>query len=170
MSGFEGRYEVSSRGRVRSLFGPRGLSRQTPVIKAQHLSTHVAWEQGYWMVNLCAGNITTRTRVHLVVLEAFVGPRPEDYHASHKDGYSLNNCIENLCWESPLENQRRKHDHGTQPHGEGHYNAILTDDAVREARRRNADGVGCRQLARDIGVPEGTLNHALKWRTWRHVT
>lgn len=79
--GYEGIYEISSHGQVKSYhWDPPRLLRP-------------GWrkDDGYANVVLCAdGTQTTRT-VHSLVLEAFAGPRPEGMEARHLDGNPANN-------------------------------------------------------------------------------
>jgi hypothetical protein len=52
-------------------------------------------------------------RVHLAVLEAFVGPRPPGHVARHGGGGSRDNRLVNLSWGTPSENETDKIEHGT---------------------------------------------------------
>lgn len=53
--------------------------------------------------------------------------------------------------------------------GVEHYKATLTEDAVREIRRRVAAGTAQTTVARELGIPRTTLNHIVTRRTWKHV-
>lgn len=68
---------------------------------------------GYMAVFLCnAPAPTKRYRVHHLVLEAFVGPRPPGYHGCHNNGERLDNRPENLRWDTVTENNRDIVRHG----------------------------------------------------------
>lgn len=96
--GLEGRYDVSDQGRVRSLRfrgGRVDVPRKTPLILRPALSKF-----GYWHVG-----IDRRARQnHLLVLEAFVGPRPIGQEAAHLNGVRTDNRRENLAWKTRSEN------------------------------------------------------------------
>src|ERR1035438_8655792 len=50
-------------------------------------------------------------KISVLVLEAFIGPRPVgpvEYHASHLDDNYANNRLDNLAWETSDQNQRRR--------------------------------------------------------------
>lgn len=96
--GFEGRYEVSSEGRVRSLL------RGGRVLRAG-IASH-----GYPMVVLGRGNPRT---IHSLVAEAFLGPRPAGQEVRHKDGNRKNASAGNLCYGTRSENIRDAVAHGT---------------------------------------------------------
>ena len=59
-------------------------------------------------------NIANRTKwIHVLVLEAFVGPRPDGHEACHNDGNTHNNDVSNLRWDTPANNQQDRVRHGT---------------------------------------------------------
>lgn len=101
--GAEGFYEVSDRGRIRSLDridngGNRRLGR---VMKTDAR----AGQRGYRVVKICAPDGSRRMRyVHDLVLEAFVGPRPPGLSALHWDDDVENNSPSNLRWGTQREN------------------------------------------------------------------
>lgn len=107
--GFEGRYEVSSTGDVRSLPGTRGGGRV--------LTPFLSGDGDYYCVDLLGGSRTKRktSRVHCLVLEAFVGPRPPGMYGCHNDGNSKNNTLLNLRWDTPGSNMLDRVAHGRDP-------------------------------------------------------
>lgn len=109
--GHECRYEVSSFGRVRSLDSEvpcRGGKLRK--IKGRILGTSLG-STGYPRVSL-APNSTHRA-VHRLVLEAFVGPRPDGLECCHNDGDPTNNRVENLRWDTHASNITDTVNHGT---------------------------------------------------------
>lgn len=94
--GYEGKYEVSSKGRVASLnygnSGKRGLL--VPVV------TH----GGYLRVSLSSDKTALTKRVHRLVSEAFI-PNPENFpQVNHIDEDKHNNSMDNLEWCSARHN------------------------------------------------------------------
>ena len=63
-----------------------------------------------------------KRRVHILVLEAFVGPKPSPKHvgAHAPDRNPANNRLNNLRWALPTENERDKKEHGTHRGGGRH--------------------------------------------------
>lgn len=101
--GYEGAYQVSNLGNVKSLDRiVYGKKRKT--IKGRVLSP-VKFPAGYLGVQLCKDCIAVRHSIHSLVLLAFSGPR-EGRHADHIDYDRTNNKLSNLRWLSNLENQR----------------------------------------------------------------
>jgi hypothetical protein len=117
--GFEDLYEVSESGRVRAL--PRVVMRNgKPVHRvARELKTYPNVQTGYMMAHLTpregAKYLKKRT-VHQLVLEAFVGPRPDGYQACHNDGSRTNNHVSNLRWDTVSANAYDRVDHGRHPY------------------------------------------------------
>lgn len=116
--GYEGWYEVSTRGGVRSVdrvvVTSNGKRRTFPgVVLAQGTLP----DTGYRTVGLKRNGTTKRVLVHRLVLEAFVGPSPAGHECCHKDGDPANNSLENLRWGTKSENVRDQVRHGTHNRG-----------------------------------------------------
>lgn len=103
--GYEGFYEVSSDGAVRSLHRGGRILKQSwdPKKKRLHLTLARDGHRRY-------------RPVHRLVIEAFIGPPPgPGMHACHNDGDGRNNRVENLRWDSPSGNQLDCVKHGNHP-------------------------------------------------------
>lgn len=113
--GYEGVYQVSSEGQVRSLDRvvqhpvSGDTLRRGKVLRLKRRS------EGYLYVRLYRGGKSKSRSVHHLVLEAFVGPRPEGSETRHLDGDPTNNRVSNLAWGTPKENAQDKKRHGTEP-------------------------------------------------------
>ena len=93
VKGFEGSYEVSNLGKVRSLTDCRNNKRSEPIeIKQFEIKS------GYLQVNLWNHRKCTHKLVHRIVAEAFV-ENPNGYaEINHIDENKKNNRQENLEW------------------------------------------------------------------------
>ena len=99
VKGYEGLYQVSNLGNVKSLdrrvkCGLRNNSIVTKKgkIKEQKISNK------YLIVSLCDGKTQKSKTVHRLVAEAFI-PNPNNYPCvNHKDENKFNNCVDNLEW------------------------------------------------------------------------
>ena len=101
--GYEGRYQASNLGRIRSLdrelgpLGKRGHSRMKGRIlrpgrnKSGHLS-------------VVLGHKAAGSQVHQLIALTFIGPKPEGMEVCHNDGDPTNNRVENLRYDTRTNN------------------------------------------------------------------
>ena len=121
VNGYEGIYEVSSHGRVRSL--DRVVTRSDGKVyryKGKVLSEGLSKRGGYRLVSLWDQGKGQTRHVHSLVAEAFIGTRPEGTEVCHNDGNPANNHLDNLRYGTPSENKLDQVLHGT------HYNTAKT--------------------------------------------
>ena len=107
--GYEGLYEVSDLGRVRSLDRVTSHGhRRKGSFKAR--KRH---HSGYMIVQLWSKGVSSNPRVHRLVLEAFVGPAPAGRGLGlHGNGNPGDNTLPNLRWGNGSENEQDKKKHG----------------------------------------------------------
>lgn len=146
-------YEVSDQGRVRSHKRWRG--KPTP-----RLLDQTTGQCGYPFVSL--DGVPGR-RVHKLVLEAFVGPRPAGAEARHLDGNPANNSLGNLVWGSSAENEADKRLHGTDNRGARHGMAKLTIDQAQAIR--DASGTN-RAIAARFGISQTQVSVIRSGKAW----
>ena len=91
--GAEGRYEVSSLGRVRSLL------RKVPQVLKPTVGTH-----GYMTLYIYADGKRRLRSVHQLVAEAFIGPRPDGVDVRHLNGVKSDCRAVNLAFGSRSQN------------------------------------------------------------------
>ena len=98
--GYEGRYEVSDLGRVRSLArkDSRGRSRRERILRGRPQA------KGHLAVALYADGVRCDQLIHWLVLLAFVGPRPEGMDACHWNDEPADNRLANLRWDTRAAN------------------------------------------------------------------
>lgn len=157
--GYEGLYEVSNQGRIRSF--PR---RGTPgVILRPH-------QKRYLTVNLWRDGKKRTLMIHQLVAAAFLGPRPEGLLVCHGPAGCYENDVANLSYGTPAKNYGPdKHRDATMLIGVRNVSAKLNDELVREMRRRFAAGESKRSLAAGFGVCRANVKHIVNGTTWRHV-
>ena len=108
--GWETLYEVSDQGRVRSL--PRttrtgsweGRVRKPNILKSGHLQVAL-WKESR----------RTTLGIHVLVMAAFVGPRPEGQEVRHLDGNPANNTLLNLTYGTRSDQRMDDVRNGTHP-------------------------------------------------------
>jgi len=103
--GYEGLYQVSNYGQVKSIREKDSLGRRraTRILKPQ------TNKKGYLHLALSKGDTYKHYLVHRLVAEAFIGERPNDCEVNHIDENKANNRADNLEYVTHTENVR----HGT---------------------------------------------------------
>lgn len=168
--GYAGRYEVSDQGRVRSLerIEIDALGRRRPI--AGRILIAVRLTGGYAAVKLPPPRNTVR--IHTLVMEAFVGPRPPDMYVLHRNGDPMDPRLTNLRYGTPSENMEDARRHGRTNAGRKNYAAKLTDERVSAARVL-ANEVSHSRLARAFEVSVQSLQKCVgagPRLAWSHVT
>lgn len=121
---------------------------------------------GYLTVGLYRDNRQHNRRVHTIILETFVGPRPPGLVCCHGPGGPLDNSLENLCWGTRSKNNGadRVRD-GNIPRGERHGQSKLGEMQVRIIRRLRG-GLSPKIVASVFNVTRGTVHNIQSGKSW----
>lgn len=115
--GWEGLYEVSSYGKVRSLDRTVRMPTRWGVETTRTISGRVLSPgsdgHGYLQVNLSSDGRTRMKKCHILVAEAFISPRPVGMHVLHWDDVKTHNHMTNLRYGTDSENRRDSIRNGT---------------------------------------------------------
>lgn len=171
--GWEGYYEVSSHGRVRS------LDRIVRVVRrgrsfARNLRGRVlkpCAATGYETVLLCRYGTHNHRAVHWLVLETFVGPRPEGYNGCHNNGVKTDNYLSNLRWDTPVGNMADKVKHGTVWRAKGSLNGYskLTESDIPGIRDLRAAGWSYEAIGVKYRIDRTAISLIIRGKRWAHV-
>lgn len=165
-----GKYEVSSHGRIRSWYGwGRRRSEPTIIKPWQTGRKYKSGKRGALSVRLKVDNEYKRFKVHHLVLEAFVCHRPYKCECAHLDGNIENNRLNNLQWVTHKENEDHKRTHGTLLCGGRMPNAKLTDNNVREIFRMADNGCSHGIIADKFKVNRRNITNILCGNRWKHL-
>jgi NUMOD4 motif/HNH endonuclease len=162
ITGWEGFYEVSNCGRVRSV--ARLIERKDGRIRqlsGKLLRPGLAGG-GYPFVHLYRPGKKKQAYIHALVAAAFIGPCPPLAQVDHNDGNKLNNFFGNLEYVSGQENMRRAGVNGLMRRGERHHAAKLTDAQVTEVRRLRLEGMTHQSIADNFGVTRECISRILQ--------
>lgn len=127
---------------------------------------------GFRKVRVRRGDRIREMGVALIVLRAFVGPRPLGLGPLHfPDPDPGNNRVENLRWARIGASKVGRTLSGPppSPRGDGHPWAVLSEAAVPTVRDLYRAGVTYHEIAERFGVAAETIRNVLTGRSWRHV-
>ena len=127
ITGYEGLYEVSDLGRVKSLnYNHTGKEK---ILKPQKTNN------GYLRVDLCKDGKLKHSKVHRLVAEAFI-PNPNNLETvNHKDEVKTNNTVSNLEWMSRVDNKRYSANKSVKMFDKSTGELLATFPSTREAER-----------------------------------
>ena len=170
--GYQGLYEVSNLGRVKSLdrYGrTKGNGRR--LIKGKILFRRPE-QDGYQRIQLFKKGKYINKYVHSLVMESFVGPCPKNQQVIHLEHVSIhgNNELSNLRYGSACCNMAFKIDDGTSIRGEKSLLAKLTKNEVIKIRKLCKGGGHTQfEIGKMFGVKHNTIS-AIKTRVnWNHI-
>lgn len=169
IAGFEGRYQVSELGRIRSL--PRlSAGKRQFRIAGQIMRPGKAGTRGYLKVSLSTGNTIKHKYVHHLVLETFIGPCPPSMEACHFPDPSPANCrLDNLRWDTRSQNRNDSIVMETIARGSGHGRAKLTEADIARIFVLRRSGMTQREIGELVGVNTMQVCRILKRDNWSHV-
>ena len=167
IEGYEGRYQISDRGRVKALpHRQPGAYSNKEIIRKQTHDTY-----GYPIVSLSKNGKTKTFTVHRLVAKAFI-PNPDNLkEVNHKDEDKDNNSANNLEWCTTKYNLTYGHRLDCA-RGERNHLHKLTEEQVNEIRRIYIKGdlqFGQSALSKKYGVTHQTIGLIVRNEIWKHL-
>jgi len=161
--GWERFYQISDFGRLKSL--------KRPFVPKDKILKPCVDLSGYLFTGLFKNNKRLACpKIHRLVLEAFVSPRPDGFECRHKDGEKTNNRLSNIEWSTHEINENDKHSHGTIMCGSKNGYAKLTENDVIEIRRLCRTGEFTQWgLAHKFNVGQFCIWSVIHRQSWRHL-
>lgn len=168
---WEGFYEASSLGRIRSLDktitavsrwgSPQVYFRAGRVLKLK------LDRDGYLGCHLVHSGRNKHYKAHQLVCIAFHGPAPTPQHVvAHGDGVRAGNTPDNLRWATTKENHADRWLHGTEPARDKHPRAKVTKGSAALIRRRWRNGESQNRIASSLGLSTATVWKVVHGQHW----
>ena len=140
--GYDGIYEVSNYGNLRSLNYKRS-GKIKLLLPAKD-------KKGYLRTALMKSGIIRTVKIHRIVAIAFI-PNPENKpQVNHKDGIKDNNFADNLEWATNKENIIHAYANNlvNVAEGDSHPRVTISNELLLQIKKENEDGIPKRELAR----------------------
>lgn len=171
VKGFEGLYQVSNLGRIRSLKRTvnKGKCHRT---WDEHFLRYGVDSKGYFRTALSKDGHSQTVKVHRLVAEAFL-PNPQNLpQVNHKDGNKQNNSVENLEWCDAPYNMQHAVSNGLHNglKGEQNPSSKLTKEDVQFIRDNyipRHPEFGTEGLAKKFGVHRKTISRINTGKMWK---
>lgn len=146
---FEGLYEVSSSGRVRSL--PKKISLPNGGFRNHelHILSPEVMAKGYKRAYLTSGSVRRKVLIHVLVAEAFI-KNPNGYpQVNHRNGEKGDNHVMNLEWCTEEYNVHHAIESGLSV-------GLLTDE-IEEIKRLSDNGLNAKEIAEELNRSESAV-------------
>jgi len=172
IKGYEGQYQISNLGRVKSLariqkIGLRNIKIKPlkEIILKQSKST-----SGYYQVCLCKNSVKKTHAIHKLVAKHFILNENNKKQVNHIDGNKTNNFYKNLEWCSYHENLRHAIKNGLRAVNEKNGRAKLKNIEVLQIRQLYKTGKYTHaQLGEMYGIASSTTQQVISRRYWKTI-
>lgn len=161
--GYEGYYQVSNLGNVRSLDRIiKNKNNKDIIRKGKILKPGV--KHSSLFVNLNKNSKMKGYKIHKLVMLMFVGERPKDMHICHNDGNFKNNRLDNLRYDTAKENKKDCYRYSEKPS-----NAKLTIDNVLKIRKMYHNGYTQKEIAKTFNISRSHVSHIVNGRSFSWI-
>jgi hypothetical protein len=171
VNGFEGLYQVSNLGRVKSLERFVVNWAGTNSLRKQKFLSIRKSKLGYLDVKLCKDSIKYPLRVHRLVAMAFIPNTDKKTQVNHINGIKTDNRVENLEWVTGSENKIHAFRTGLQKPNFGTIAGAkkLTESDVIRIRSGEFGNLPQKEIAKIFSVSQITISRVLSKKRWPHI-
>jgi predicted XRE-type DNA-binding protein len=174
IAGYEGFYEVSNFGNVRSCDKYVNATRGSKALRKGRVLEKTEIAGGYQRVCLSREHVKEYESVHRLVALAFIPLRDGADFVNHKDLNKKNNRVDNLEWVTQSENNQHAHDAGAYAEGNNlasknkNVARKLTPDEVAEIRKLATErSMSQTKIAEKFGIHQSMVSYLKSRKTWR---
>jgi hypothetical protein len=164
IEGYEGLYQISNKGRVKSLGNKH---RKSVMILKPTIEYY-----GYHTVSLCRNQEGKTKKVHRLVAKAFVSGYDDTKEINHKDGNKLNNIPENLEWVTVKENAQHAFRIGLRKNSKAdkHPERKISSEDVFCIHGLYLTGLFTQlDIGRMFGISDGHVGMILDGKRWKSI-
>lgn len=177
--GYEGLYQVSNLGNVRSLDREIAPNNRVPYWRKGKICKQSKSNLGYMTVGFTVNNVKVSKYVHRLVAEAFIDNINDYPQVNHIDGDKTNNRVDNLEWCTNSQNHthasknglNKLHLHRVAYSGEKNGRSLLTKEQVLEIKQKYIPyKYSAKKLAKEYNVSESCITHILNNTSWKKIS
>ncbi len=166
IDGYEGRYQISSIGRIRGLVNTRGNPLSEPKILKPRIQ-----RKGYLEVCLKIQQKRKMFKIHRLVAAAFLPNPMNKPQVNHINGIKTDNRAQNLEWATPSENMQHAFENGLNipAWGETCPQSLLTNDdaeKIRNEYKKYSRNFNRKALAKKYGVSLCVIKNIVNGKTY----
>ncbi len=167
VKGYEGHYEVSNKGRVKSL----ARKTRTWTIKKSKILKLKKLYTGYIQVKFSINSIFKHPLLGPLVAEAFLKKPSYKVVVNHKNSIRWDNRVENLEWCTQSQNMRHAFKFGNHSQkGEKNNAAKITMELVKEIRKykEENDHLSQKEIGEKFGLNREHIKDIINYKTWNY--
>jgi hypothetical protein len=167
--GYEGSYQISNKGRVKSL---KRIIYRSDGVKQSYgglLKTQYKSKRGYMISSLCKNGKSQKSKIHRLIAIHFI-PNPDNKpKINHIDGNKLNNNLDNLEWCTDMENSQHAWKTGLIDN-KGSKNGMSKLTKSEVLNIRNLKGkITYREIAEKHNISNANAWLIANKKRWKHI-
>jgi hypothetical protein len=166
---YEGYYQVSSFGRVKSIERHRKGKNNSLVPVKERIIEFSVDKDGYYKCVLSKDTKKSTLRVSRIVAIAFI-LNPNNYlQVNHINGIRDDNCVDNLEWCNEMQNKKhRKAILQSYKYGENHPLSKLRKHDILNIRSIYKKGVPQKEIASAFGISQSQVSNIITEFHWKN--
>lgn len=169
IQGYEGLYQISNIGRVKSL---ERLSKfnNSVGLKKEKILKPFKDSKGYYRIKLSKNAIESTKKIHRLVAFAFLDNLENKPEVNHINGIKDDNRFDNLEWVTSSENTIHALNNNLKisQKGSEHGNSKLNEEKVLEIKKIGRSK-SLKEIAQIYGVDKSLISLILLNKAWKHV-
>jgi hypothetical protein len=172
IEGYEGLYQVSSLGNVKSLGRRKSVAEKGGYYNLGDINLRLGNRRGYKSVTLCKDGIPKPFAVHRLVAFAFLENKENKKTVNHINGIKSDNRVDNLEWVSQSEQQIHAIKIGLRYKAIGeqsNFSKFKSEDIIKIREMYSTGLFSCEELSKKFNTSKNNINSIIHSYTWKHL-